>query len=78
HDFGKDIIPRVVSENQALSHPFSKSCVPRGEGIEPYWRDVGTIDAFCEANLDLAENMPELNIYDKDWPVWTAQEQLPP
>ncbi|MBK2028750.1 glucose-1-phosphate adenylyltransferase [Francisella noatunensis] len=78
HDFGKDIIPRVVSENQALAHPFSMSCVPRGEGVEPYWRDVGTIDAFWEANLDLAANMPELNIYDKDWPVWTAQEQLPP
>lgn len=78
HDFGKDIIPRIVRENQALAHPFSMSCVPRGEGIEPYWRDVGTIDAFWEANLDLAANMPELNIYDKDWPVWTAQEQLPP
>ncbi|MDE4978351.1 glucose-1-phosphate adenylyltransferase, partial [Francisella tularensis subsp. holarctica] len=44
----------------------------------PYWRDVGTIDAFWEANLDLEANMPELNIYDKDWPVWTAQEQRPP
>ncbi|MDE4972085.1 sugar phosphate nucleotidyltransferase, partial [Francisella tularensis] len=72
HYFGKDIIPRVVSENKALAHPFSMSCVPRGEGIEPSWRDVGTIDAFWDANLDLAANMPELNIYDKDWPVWTA------
>ncbi|MED7787616.1 glucose-1-phosphate adenylyltransferase [Francisella sp. 19X1-34] len=78
HDFGKDIIPRVVKEQQALAHPFSMSCVPRGDGVEPYWRDVGTIDAFWEANLDLAENIPELNLYDKDWPVWTAQEQLPP
>ncbi|MED7819734.1 MULTISPECIES: glucose-1-phosphate adenylyltransferase [unclassified Francisella] len=78
HDFGKDIIPRIVKEEQALAHPFSMSCVPRGDGIKPYWRDVGTIDAFWEANLDLVANMPELNLYDKDWPVWTAQEQLPP
>ena len=50
----------------------------RGDGVEPYWRDVGTIDAFWEANLNLAANMPKLNIYDKDWPVWTTQEQLQP
>ena len=78
HDFGKDIIPRIVKDHQALAHPFSMSCVPRGAGVEPYWRDVGTIDAFWEANLNLAANMPKLNIYDKDWPVLTAQEQLPP
>jgi glucose-1-phosphate adenylyltransferase len=78
HDFGKDIIPRAVSEKQAFAHPFSISCVPRGSDVKPYWRDVGTIDAFWEANLDLAANMPELNLYDEDWPVWTAQEQLPP
>ncbi|MDE4992537.1 sugar phosphate nucleotidyltransferase, partial [Francisella tularensis] len=72
HDFGNDIIPRVVSENQSLAHPCSMSGVPRGEGLEPYWRDVGTIDALWEAHLDLAANMPELNIYDKAWPVWKA------
>lgn len=78
HDFGKDIIPRVVSEGQALAHPFAMSCMPQGQAIKPYWRDVGTVDAFWSANLDLASNMPELNLYDKDWSVWTYQEQLPP
>ncbi|AUR51866.1 glucose-1-phosphate adenylyltransferase [Aquella oligotrophica] len=78
HDFGKNIIPHVVSEGKALAHPFGLSCVPRGDGIEPYWRDVGTVDAFWAANLDLASNWPELNLYDKDWPIWTHQEQLPP
>jgi glucose-1-phosphate adenylyltransferase len=78
HDFGKDIIPRVVSEGRALAHPFGMSCVQRSNTDQPYWRDVGTVDAFWAANLDLASNMPELNIYDKDWPIWTYQEQLPP
>lgn len=79
HDFGKDIIPQVVMAGQALAHPFGMSCVPRHMGrIKPYWRDVGTIDAFWAANLDLASNMPALNLYDNDWPVWTYQEQLPP
>jgi glucose-1-phosphate adenylyltransferase len=78
HDFGKDIIPKVVSQGNALAHPFGMSCVPRNSEIKPYWRDVGTIDAFWAANLDLAGHLPELNVYDKDWPVWTYQEQLPP
>jgi len=78
HDFGKDIIPAAVAKGEALAHPFNMSCVPQVEGREPYWRDVGTIDALWAANLDLASNMPELNLYDKDWPIWTAQEQLPP
>lgn len=78
HDFGKDIIPAAVKKAEALAHPFNMSCVPQIEGVEPYWRDVGTIDSLWAANLDLASNMPELNLYDKDWPIWTAQEQLPP
>lgn len=78
HDFGKDIIPAAVAKSEALAHPFSMSCVPQVDGVAPYWRDVGTIDSFWEANLDLASNMPELNLYDKHWPIWTAQEQLPP
>jgi len=78
HDFGKDIIPRVVSEGGAVAHPFSMSCVPAGDGVPSYWRDVGTVDAFWSANLDLASITPELNIYDADWPIWTHQEQLPP
>ncbi len=78
HDFGKDIIPQTVREGQALAHPFSMSCVQQLTHGKPYWRDVGTVDAFWSANLDLASNMPELNLYDKDWPIWTFQEQLPP
>ena len=77
-DFGKDIIPRLVREGQALAHPLGLSSVPLATRDNPYWRDVGTVDAFWAANLDLASNMPELNIYDRDWPIWTYQEQLPP
>jgi glucose-1-phosphate adenylyltransferase len=76
HDFGKDIIPQVVSEGRANAHPFGMSSVPYG--APPYWRDVGTVDAFWAANLDLGSALPELNLYDKEWPIWTYQEQLPP
>jgi glucose-1-phosphate adenylyltransferase len=78
HDFGKDIIPLVVQAGHAVAHPLNMSSVPYASRDNPYWRDVGTIDAFWAANLDLASNMPELNIYDREWPVWTYQEQLPP
>jgi glucose-1-phosphate adenylyltransferase len=78
HDFGKDVIPRVVAEGQAIAHPFSLSCVTSTPEATPYWRDVGTIDAFWEANLDLASVTPELDIYDTTWPIWTSQRQLPP
>ncbi|MGO4395962.1 glucose-1-phosphate adenylyltransferase [Variovorax sp. M-6] len=82
HDFGKDIIPRAVAEGRALAHPFAMSCVTRarrgGGDAHAYWRDVGTIDAFWAANLDLASITPELDIYDTDWPIWTYQRQLPP
>jgi len=78
HDFGKDIIPRIVAEGRAVAHPFSMSCIPTDHGAAAYWRDVGTVDAFWAANLDLASISPELNIYDADWPIWTHQEQLPP
>jgi glucose-1-phosphate adenylyltransferase len=78
HDFGKDVIPRAVAEGRALAHPFSKSCIRNPNGAPPYWRDVGTIDAFWAANLDLASINPELDIYDTDWPIWTYQRQLPP
>jgi len=78
HDFGKDVIPRVVKEGRAIAHPFSMSCVSTTPEAEPYWRDVGTIDAFWEANLDLASVTPELDIYDTNWPIWTSQRQLPP
>jgi glucose-1-phosphate adenylyltransferase len=77
-DFGKDVIPRIVREGQAIAHPLNLSSVPAASRENPYWRDVGTVDAFWAANLDLASNLPELNIYDRDWPIWTYQEQLPP
>jgi glucose-1-phosphate adenylyltransferase len=78
HDFGKNVIPTAVAQGRALAHPFGLSCVSRVKGIAPYWRDVGTIDAFWSANLDLASTVPELDIYDTDWPIWTYQRQLPP
>ena len=78
HDFGKDIIPRLVREDNVLAHPLNLSSVPYATRDKPYWRDVGTVDAFWAANLDLASDLPELNIYDREWPIWTYQEQLPP
>jgi glucose-1-phosphate adenylyltransferase len=78
HDFGKDIIPKAVREGQAQAHPFSMSCIANPPHKTPYWRDVGTIDAFWAANLDLASIDPQLNMYDRSWPIWTYQEQLPP
>jgi glucose-1-phosphate adenylyltransferase len=78
HDFGKDIIPRAVRNGNASAHPFSMSCVPNAEDEEPYWRDVGTIDAYWDANIDLTATEPKLNLYDTRWPIWTYQAQLPP
>lgn len=79
HDFGKDVIPHCVSHHQVKAHHFSDSCVGRLSGSTvPYWRDVGTIDAYWQANMELTKVTPDLNIYDEDWPVWTHQEQLPP
>ncbi|HMJ49146.1 MAG TPA: glucose-1-phosphate adenylyltransferase, partial [Burkholderiales bacterium] len=78
HDFGRDITPRIVMEGGvAYAHRFSDSCVNTIEGV-PYWRDVGTVDAYWEANIALTRVIPDLNLYDKDWPIWTYQEQLPP
>jgi len=78
HDFGKNLIPKIVQDGGAIAHPLNLSSIPAQTRNKPYWRDVGTVDAFWSANLDLAGDMPELNLYDKDWPVWTYQEQLPP
>ena len=78
HDFGRDIIPRLVGGGaRVYAHRFAKSCVSITNGV-PYWRDVGTIDAFWEANLDLTKVVPDLNLYDQAWPIWTYQEQWPP
>ncbi|MEO8857607.1 MAG: glucose-1-phosphate adenylyltransferase [Burkholderiaceae bacterium] len=78
HDFGKDIIPHAVRNGCASAHPFALSCVPDAETAEPYWRDVGTIDAYWDANIDLTATDPKLNLYDRNWPIWTYQGQLPP
>ena len=78
HDFGRDIIPAAVRNGVACAQPFSKSCVMSDGDEAPYWRDVGTIDAYWEANIDLTATQPLLNLYDNDWPIWTWQEQLPP
>ena len=78
HDFGKDIIPQLVRGGNASAHPFSLSCVGTKPDEEPYWRDVGTIDAYWDANIDLTATVPMLNLYDTNWPIWTYQPQLPP
>jgi glucose-1-phosphate adenylyltransferase len=78
HDFGKDIIPAMVKAGVAAAHPFNLSCVGTRVGEEAYWRDVGTIDAYWDANIDLTATDPKLNLYDTQWPVWTYQPQLPP
>jgi glucose-1-phosphate adenylyltransferase len=78
HDFGKDIIPKMVKAGVAVAHPFELSCVGGRPGLAPYWRDVGTIDAYWDANIDLTATEPLLNLYDTNWPIWTYQSQLPP
>ena len=78
HDFGRDIIPRAVELGVAVAHPFGLSCVPFEKDTPPYWRDVGTVDAYWEANIDLTATEPLFNLYDKMWPILTYQEQLPP
>ena len=77
HDFGHDLIPHMLSRYRVFAHRFSESCVGVQNGA-PYWRDVGTVDAYWEANMELAKISPDLNLYDDKWPIWTYQEQLPP
>lgn len=74
HDFGHDIIPEAIKNYRAYAYPFTNAAT----GIQSYWRDVGTVDAFWAANLELIGVTPELNLYDDQWPIWTSQEQLPP
>jgi glucose-1-phosphate adenylyltransferase len=78
HDFGHDIIPQIVAAGGAYAHRFSDSCVMTGLETRPYWRDVGTIDAFWRANIDLTEFVPALDLYDNEWAIWTYSEQSPP
>jgi glucose-1-phosphate adenylyltransferase len=78
HDFGRNLIPAMLAEDCRLrAHNFRASCVNMARG-RPYWRDVGTVDAFWEANLELTRVVPDLNLYDREWPIWTYQAQLPP
>lgn len=77
HDFGHDVIPALVGRADIRAHLFQTSCVNTARGI-PYWRDVGTLDAYWEANIDLTTVTPDLNMYDRRWPIRTFQEQLPP
>jgi glucose-1-phosphate adenylyltransferase len=74
HDFGKDIIPQILESARVMAYPFREAST----GRQAYWRDVGTVDSFWRANLELVDITPELNIYDDEWPIWTYQEQLPP
>jgi len=74
HDFGHDIIPSIIDQYRIFAYPYRDP----DSGKQSYWRDVGTVDAFWEANLELIGVTPELNLYDQDWPIWTHQEQLPP
>jgi glucose-1-phosphate adenylyltransferase len=78
NDFGNDIIPKIVKGGKAMAHPFSRSCVRSNLEQKAYWRDVGTVDAFWEANIDLTDFQPELDLYDNDWPIWTYSELTAP
>jgi glucose-1-phosphate adenylyltransferase len=77
-DFGKDLIPHLVKHGKALAHRFTQSCVRSGFEAEAYWRDVGTLDAYWKANIDLTDVIPALDLYDMEWPIWTYGEITPP
>ncbi len=78
HDFGKDIIPYLVYNGRAVAHRFAQSCVRSKADSPHYWRDVGTVDAYWEANIDLTDFVPGLDLYDQNWPIWTYGEIVPP
>ena len=78
HDFGKDLIPKIVVEGKAVAHRFAASCVRSNAEAEAYWRDVGTVDAYWESNIDLTEITPALDLYDQSWPIWTYSELTAP
>ncbi|MEL7126003.1 MAG: sugar phosphate nucleotidyltransferase, partial [Pseudomonadota bacterium] len=77
NDFGNDLIPDIVQNGKAMAHRFDESCV-RAEGAPAYWKDVGTVDAFWQAHIDLTNFTPELDLWDRDWPIWTYNESVPP
>lgn len=74
HDFGRDILPSILDSHRVMAYPFRDPLT----GKQAYWRDVGTVDAYWEANMELTRVTPDLNLYDESWPIWTYQEQLPP
>ena len=78
HDFGGDIIPDIVRNGKAVAHRFDESCVRHKPEAPAYWRDVGTVDAFWKANIDLTDFDPDLDLWDKNWPIWTYSELVPP
>ncbi len=78
HDFGRDIIPRLVGSAKAVAHPFERSCVRSSAESPPYWRDVGTLDSYFSANIDLTDVVPDLDLFDRDWPIWTYGEMTAP
>ncbi|MDB5412694.1 MAG: glgC, partial [Rubritepida sp.] len=78
HDFGKDILPYLVQNGRVAAHRFERSCVRSSQEFEPYWRDVGTVDAYWEANIDLTDIIPPLDLFDQAWPIWTYGEVVPP
>lgn len=78
HDFGKDLIPHIINKYRIFAQSFEKSCVGMEDDAVPYWRDVGTIDSYWEASMELVKVIPDLDMYDQKWPIWTYQEQLPP
>ena len=78
HDFGHDIIPKLVAGGKAVAHPYTRSCIRSTPLAEPYWRDVGTVDAYFAANIDLTDVVPDLDLYDQAWPIWTYSEMTAP
>jgi glucose-1-phosphate adenylyltransferase len=78
HDFGRDIIPFMVAQGRAIAHRFVRSCVRSNAEADAYWRDVGTVDAYWKANIDLTDTIPALDLYDRNWPIWTYAEITPP
>jgi glucose-1-phosphate adenylyltransferase len=78
HDFGKDLIPYIVKHGKAVAHRFDQSCIRSHAEATSYWRDVGTVDAYWSANIDLTDIVPQLDLYDKEWPIWTYGEITPP
>ncbi len=78
HDFGSDIVPHIVANGKAQAHRFADSCVRHRTDVPAYWRDVGTVDAYWQANIALTNFDPELDLWDRNWPIWTYAEAAPP